>query len=67
MGANIYQKGIRNSSANTVNQADSRNLPRSSEWPKVMSGGAGGARGGVGWGEAGHGTAGLGRVGYMFS
>ena len=63
MGANIYQKGIRNSSANSVNQADSRNLPRSSEWPKVMPGGAGGARGGVGWGRPRHGSAWQGKVG----
>ena len=27
MGANKYRKGIRNSSANSVNQADSRNWP----------------------------------------
>ena len=52
MGANIYQKGIRNSSANFVNQVDSRNLLRSSEWPKVMPGGAGGVHAGVGGGQA---------------
>ena len=45
MGANKYRKGIWNSLANSVNQADSRNWPRSSEWPKVPSGGVGGARG----------------------
>ena len=28
MGANKYRKGIRNSSANSVNQVDSRNWPR---------------------------------------
>ena len=64
MGANKYRKGIRNSSANSVKQADSRNRPRSSEWPNVTPGWAAG----VGWGGAGHdtavhGRAGLGKVG----
>ena len=60
MGANKYQKGIRTP---RPIQADSRNWPRSSEWPKVTSGGAGGARGGVGWDRPLHGSAWQGRVG----
>ena len=42
-----------------MNQADSRNWPRSSEWLKVTPGGADW----MGWGRAGHGTAVHGRAG----
>ena len=51
MGANKYR--IRNSSPNSVNQADSQNWPRSSKLPKVTPGGAGGAQGAVEWGGVG--------------
>ena len=68
IGANKYQKGIRNSSAISVNQADSR---KAEEFRITESDARWGGRG-AGWGGAGHGTAvhgraGLGRVGYMFS
>ena len=62
MGANKYRKGLRDSTANSVNQSG-RGVPNDLKLRQVGREGRGVGRGRAGHGTAVHGRAGLVRVG----